>query len=407
MGSSRQYWNRHAASDPLWAVCSFADKAGGRWDLQEFMQSGEREIALLFHRLGELGLTVRPGAALDFGCGVGRLSQALARRFDRVFGIDVSDGMVDLAARLNRYEDRVRYFVNTAPDLRHHEKSSVDFIYSNIVLQHMEPDDARVVLADFLRVLRPDGLLVCQLPSHKEAPRDAPIHSMPDDAYRARVEVGTAPPLHAGASATVTVTFENTSAHVWRQSDIGSLRVGNRWFDADGTLMVIQDDGRAVIPQVVRPGERCEVPLDVTAPGASGDYALEVDLVHEGVAWFSFKGSAPARARVTVLDALPGATAGPVTAPIVEYPIPRYDPSLIPAVTADASGEGVGDFPMNGIPRDEVIDLLTRNRGVVVHCEEDRRAGDEWKSFRYFVRRAPSRGAQTTSGLVSLSKSPR
>lgn len=387
MHESRHYWNRHAASDPLWAVCSFDDKSNGRWDLQLFMQSGEREIALLFHRMTGLGLTVGHGAALDFGCGVGRLTQALARRFERVFGVDVSDGMVDLATRLNRYEGRVRYFANTAPDLRHFEKSSVDFIYSNIVLQHMDPALARETLVDFLRLLRPGGLLVFQLPSHKEKPHEAPIHQMAADAYRARVNVPALVDLHAGETREVVVSAENASPRVWTQSAIGSLRVGNRWFDAAGQLLVMQDDGRAVIPQVVKPGERFDAPLTVTAPSVPGTYTLDVDLVHEGVAWFASNGSAPSRSTVVVGEALPGAAVRPVPAAIQEFPIPKYDASLIPKPQPSDDRSGLDEFPMNGIPHDEVVALVTRHGGHVVHSEEDRRAGDEWKSFRYFVRR--------------------
>ena len=73
------------------------------------MKTGEREIALLFHRLAALQLPVPHGQALDFGCGVGRLTQALARRVARVVGADISPVMIDLARRLNRYPDRAEY----------------------------------------------------------------------------------------------------------------------------------------------------------------------------------------------------------------------------------------------------------------------------------------------------------
>jgi SAM-dependent methyltransferase len=384
---SRHYWNRHAASDPLWAVCSFPDKAGGRWDLQEFMQSGEREIALLFHRLGQLGLTVTPGAALDFGCGVGRLSQALARRFDRVFGIDVSDGMIDLAAKLNRYDGRVKYFANTAPDLRHFESRAVHFVYSNIVLQHMEPSRIRIVLADLLRVLRPGGLLVFQLPSHTESAAEAEIRPMPPAAYRARVELSDLNRFTAGDPRDLTVMIENISSEAWRQAEIGSLQAGNRWFDAAGKLLVMQDDGRAVIPQVMGAGERCETRLTVTPP-AAGEYWLEVDLVHEGIAWFSDRGSVPVRVAVTVAEAAAASAAPPVPAPVNELPIPPYDATLIPKPSPGQNRAGLDEFPMYGIVHHEVVDLMTEHKATVVQIDEDRRAGDEWKSFRYFVRSA-------------------
>src|SRR5262249_51827296 len=46
-----------------------------------------------------------------------------------------------------------------------------DFVYSNIVLQHMRPKDQHLALAELIRVLAPAGLLVFQLP---EAPLPPP-----------------------------------------------------------------------------------------------------------------------------------------------------------------------------------------------------------------------------------------
>src|SRR6187431_386200 len=99
---SQPYWDQHAASDPLWTVLAFPDKSGGRWTLGDFMKTGEREIALLYHRFATLGLALPEKRALDFGCGVGRLTQALARRNQRVVGADISQGMIALAQRLNQ-----------------------------------------------------------------------------------------------------------------------------------------------------------------------------------------------------------------------------------------------------------------------------------------------------------------
>jgi 2-polyprenyl-3-methyl-5-hydroxy-6-metoxy-1,4-benzoquinol methylase len=73
---------------------AFPDKSGGRWTLPEFMKTGEREIALLFHRIRELQIKQPARRPLDFGCGVGRLTQALARRQERVVGADISPVMV-------------------------------------------------------------------------------------------------------------------------------------------------------------------------------------------------------------------------------------------------------------------------------------------------------------------------
>lgn len=89
---SRVFWDRWARKDPLWAVFSFDDKTNRRWDLNEFMERGEREIALLWHQLETLGVEA-PASALDFGTGLGRLAQALGRRCDRVIGVDIAPNM--------------------------------------------------------------------------------------------------------------------------------------------------------------------------------------------------------------------------------------------------------------------------------------------------------------------------
>src|SRR4051812_46865197 len=93
---------------------------------------------------------MRFGRALDFGCGVGRLTQALARHFTHVTGIDISEQMLDLARQYNRHGERVEYALNTRPDLSQWPDHTFDFVYSIITLQHMEPVYARRYIAEFV-----------------------------------------------------------------------------------------------------------------------------------------------------------------------------------------------------------------------------------------------------------------
>ena len=48
------------------------------------------------------------------------------------------------------------------------------------------------------------------------------------------------------------------------------------------------------------PGEETELPLSVSAQLVAGSYVLEIDMLHEGVVWFSSKGSKPLRMLVKV-----------------------------------------------------------------------------------------------------------
>jgi 2-polyprenyl-3-methyl-5-hydroxy-6-metoxy-1,4-benzoquinol methylase len=92
--------------DPLWAVLTATGKAGGRWDEAEFFQTGQVTIRALLNRLASLGLAPPRGRALDFGCGVGRLTQALAEYGREIVGLDIAASMVERARALNRHGDR-------------------------------------------------------------------------------------------------------------------------------------------------------------------------------------------------------------------------------------------------------------------------------------------------------------
>jgi len=156
-------WEELGRTDPLWAIMTSPGKQGGKWDLQDFLRTGEREIGRVMEHMASLGLEVRREEALDFGCGVGRLTQALADHFGSVVGVDIAEPMIDQARRLNRHGDRCTYVVNTAPDLAMFADGAFDFVYSNITLQHMPQRYMRRYLAEFIRVLDPKGIIVFEL----------------------------------------------------------------------------------------------------------------------------------------------------------------------------------------------------------------------------------------------------
>lgn len=160
-------WEELARKDPYWAILTSSGKQGNRWDLGEFFRTGEVEIQASLAHLEGVGLAVRRRAALDFGCGAGRLTQAIAGHFEQVYGVDIAPSMIKQARKHNRYGERCRYVLNETDDLRLFPDASFDFIYSYITLQHIEPADAKRYLAEFLRLLTPEGLLVFQLPTRR------------------------------------------------------------------------------------------------------------------------------------------------------------------------------------------------------------------------------------------------
>lgn len=149
-----------AKLDPLWAILSEPEKRFGNWDLTDFFRTGEEEIGSLMKRAQQMGLPRQHGHAIDFGCGIGRLTRALRNYFQECHGVDISSRMLEMARRLTSDCD-----FRQGHNLNSFAKGSADLIYSNLVLQH-QPDRAHVVdlIRDMLRVLAPGGLLVFQMP---------------------------------------------------------------------------------------------------------------------------------------------------------------------------------------------------------------------------------------------------
>ncbi len=156
-------------------------------------------------------------------------------------------------------------------------------------------------------------LLELGLPEKRERARktaDAPEITesqgpLDDDAYEALLSVPDAPSkLRPGEQATVRVSVKNLSDFVWpaRGQKDGKyfINVADSWLDGGDESLVNNLDGRSTLPRDLWPGESIELPLNIRAPDAPGDYLLEIDLVQEGVTFFKAKGSQYPRYRVKV-----------------------------------------------------------------------------------------------------------
>jgi SAM-dependent methyltransferase len=358
-------WEGWARTDPMWAILTDPSKAHGRWDPAEFFSTGELEISALMSDLERKGIKPGRGRCLDFGCGIGRLTQALTQHFDECLGVDISETMILKASKLNRHPKRCLYFVNSAPNLTMFPDNHFNMIYSNIVLQHIEPDLSEHYISEFVRVLSDEGIAVFQVPSaYAEPPRLA----LSEGAHRASISLdGPLPALDPGRRVLVRVRVRNESHNNWMAGL--DMNVGNHWRHRKGRKTLILDDGRGRVVGPVKPGEDTAVELVMRAPAKPGRYILEFDLVEEGVCWFADRGS-------------------PTLA--MEVVVPRTVRRKIALRSGHATSHHLPSEPPEGfmmyaLPRTRVISVVDRSGGRMVDVEDYNPAGEGWESYRYYV----------------------
>lgn len=149
----------------MWAALSLGGHTGDSWSVDEFFQSGEREIARALALACKTGFSPPLLSALDFGCGPGRLSYGLVRAgFQRVVGVDIAESMIDVAIRRNQFPGACTFLHSVDPDLGRFRNGSMSFVYSARVLQHMPTVLALGYVREFVRLLAPGGRAVFQMP---------------------------------------------------------------------------------------------------------------------------------------------------------------------------------------------------------------------------------------------------
>jgi SAM-dependent methyltransferase len=354
----RRTWDRFGETDPLWAVLTIPGKRGGGWDLEEFFATGRVEIDRWVGWAESLGLPARRDDALDFGCGVGRLSQPLAEKFEHVVGVDVAASMIALAGEHNPYPGRLEFVLNEADDLSRFGDESFDLIYTRIVLQHMDPRFSKRYMAEFCRLLRPGGVALFQVP---HGPR--PATAMPADAYRAAYEMLELRPVEGADAAEAVVRVMNAGGSRWPAE--AALFLANHWHSTAGE-MLIPEDARAPMPGDVDPGQSVDLTLRVQLPPAAGDYVLEFDIVHDEVCWFKQRGSPTLKGPVTVdsdsdaegADGSEGGEPGKIDAPVME---------------------------VFGVPREQVEQIVREAGCKVADVADDPATGRSWISYMYAV----------------------
>ena len=155
-----RFWDARAREDALFFIDSTRDY--GDADLASFWAEGERTVDGI---LELVGAQLRPQeVVLDLGCGVGRLTRALAARTAHVHALDVSSEMLERARDLNAHLTNVSWHHGDGTTLHPLQDDSIDVALSHVVFQHIpDPQITLDYVGELGRVLKPGGWTAFQI----------------------------------------------------------------------------------------------------------------------------------------------------------------------------------------------------------------------------------------------------
>lgn len=169
-----QFWKNIGKTDPYFGVLTHEEYRSENLDdnsKQAFFASGERHINRVAKVFNEMfpKQVFQPVNALDFGCGIGRLSLALAGHCQQVMGVDVSPAMLveAQANQVSRGINNVRF--QLVSENSGFLSEQYDYIHSSMVFQHIHPNDGMEILNHLLFHLSSGGKAFLQITYHTNA----------------------------------------------------------------------------------------------------------------------------------------------------------------------------------------------------------------------------------------------
>lgn len=167
-----QRWESLAREDAEFYI--WTDVAKG----DHFFESGVKDAArILAHAEPHLGSR---GTVLEVGCGVGRVLLPMSRKFTRAIGMDIAPTMLCKLAENAAAAGRTNV-TGVLADEPWERIGPVDFVYSHIVLQHIE---SWAIITDYFRRIRaclaPSGIFYAQLDTRRPDVLYAVKNRMPE-----------------------------------------------------------------------------------------------------------------------------------------------------------------------------------------------------------------------------------
>jgi SAM-dependent methyltransferase len=153
-------WNEIAKTEPYWKVLSHEEFKSPTEDaLARFFLTGEHDVgytATIFEKhFGDFS----PNSALDFGCGVGRLTCAMQKYAKRIVGVDIAETMRTISSANMKKRGIIDFEILAEIPTEEH----FDWVNSVIVLQHIPPIRGYKLIEKLWDVVCPGGYFSIQL----------------------------------------------------------------------------------------------------------------------------------------------------------------------------------------------------------------------------------------------------
>lgn len=150
----RSFWNNMARDKPS-AFVAVAGSPFGQPPTEESITAHGLDSARIIMKTLEIGPA---DAVLEVGVGVGRLAEHLAPRCGQFTGLDISSNMIRIARdRLARFPN-VKLLAHERSDLSPFPDHSFHKVFFQVVLIHLDREDAYHYMRETFRVLAPGGL---------------------------------------------------------------------------------------------------------------------------------------------------------------------------------------------------------------------------------------------------------
>jgi predicted O-methyltransferase YrrM len=162
LGISEPYWS--VLANPEWRAANMKKTE----DLHDFYNTGRKNVQRVEKWLARSQVLLpQDSTCAEYGCGVGRCTVWLAKKYARVLAFDISKAHLELAqARIEAEGLNNVQFIQVTSEYDLDKMHEIDLFYSIIVLQHNPPPLMLSILGHAFAGLKPGGMAFFQVPTY-------------------------------------------------------------------------------------------------------------------------------------------------------------------------------------------------------------------------------------------------